>query len=188
MVVLEVGESFTWIITADLTEDLTVYTPVALPNSAVATLSPQTQFTAHAGVYTLTAVAPGENTLLYLDCQTDGKLLVAKLFPQPVPGGPDYGPLGVCEWSENLADHSFNGVIVNEALQMGQQPGLAILVGGNLAPPNGPNGGTPITGNALFLVTPEEPEGVAPIFLSSQIYGFELPPGTLLGAPQAGGF
>ena len=235
LVVLEVGESFVWTITADLTEVLTVYTPVELPNPAVATLSPETPFTAHDGAYIITAVAPGEasfqvkwfyepteagatvgatvvvnepqsqlslsgraylafarlageNTLLYLDFQPDGKLLVAKIFPAPDPGGPDFGQLAVCAWSENLADHSFNGAIVNEALQLEQRPGLAILVGGELAPPDSPDGGTLITGNALIVVTPDDPEVGDPILLGSPIYGFEIPAGMLPGVPLAGGF
>ena len=59
---MKVGETTTWQITADLTEDETFYTPLYTGDSNIATISPDKPFTDRHGVFTITAVGAGQTS------------------------------------------------------------------------------------------------------------------------------
>lgn len=59
---MKVGETTTWQITADLTEEETLYTPLNTGDPNVATISSDTPFTAHHGVFTITTVVAGQTS------------------------------------------------------------------------------------------------------------------------------
>lgn len=61
-VTMNVGETTTWQITADLTEDVTHYRPVYTGDTSIATLSPDTEFYSHHGVFTITATGAGQTS------------------------------------------------------------------------------------------------------------------------------
>jgi len=61
---MKVGETIAWKITADVEEDTSVYTPVIIGDPNVALMEPSTQFTAHDGDFTFTAIGPGETNFL----------------------------------------------------------------------------------------------------------------------------
>ncbi len=60
---IPLGAPVPWQITADLTEALSVYTPLTLPDAAVATVTPSAEFEEHHGVFTITPVRVGTTTL-----------------------------------------------------------------------------------------------------------------------------
>lgn len=61
-VTMNVGETTTWQITADLTEDLSHYRPLYTGDTSIATISPDTEFYSHHGVFTITAVGVGQTS------------------------------------------------------------------------------------------------------------------------------
>ncbi len=62
---VKAGETVSWQITADRTEDVSLYTPIDLGNPDVATISPNTVFADHNGDFTITGVAQGETSFSY---------------------------------------------------------------------------------------------------------------------------
>src|SRR3990172_6729923 len=61
-VTMNVGETTTWQITADLTEEVSHYRPLYTGDPDIATISPDTEFYSHHGVFTITAVGVGQTS------------------------------------------------------------------------------------------------------------------------------
>src|SRR3990167_2539583 len=57
---MRAGETAQWQITADLTEDITHYTPVIIGNPSVAKMEPNIPFEEHHGLFTFTAIGEGK--------------------------------------------------------------------------------------------------------------------------------
>ena len=92
-VTMNVGETTTWQITADLTEDVTHYRPVYTGDTSIATLSPDTEFYSHHGVFTITATGAGQTSFAiewyYEQTDTGGicevVVTVKEAKPTPIP-------------------------------------------------------------------------------------------------------
>lgn len=86
---MNVGETTTWQITADLTEDVTHYRPVYTGDSSIATLSPDTEFYSHHGVFTITATGVGQTSFAiewyYQQTDTGGVCEVVVTVEESVP-------------------------------------------------------------------------------------------------------